>query len=60
MKPSTWYAVLRNREDNWTVGSYNLEEAKQIAAKQKEKYPDTLIAVIERGKCIEEITNFGE
>lgn len=58
MKPSTWYAVLRNRDDNWTVGSYNLEEAKRIAAEKQKDYPDTLIAVIEKGKITAEITDF--
>lgn len=53
-----WYAVQINREDDWGKGSYNLDEAIAMAKKQKEYYPDTLIAVIENDTCIEEITDF--
>ena len=56
-----WYAVQKDREDDWGKGSYALEEAKEMAREQKEDYPDTLIAVIAENDdplCIDEITEF--
>lgn len=52
-----WYAVQTDREDDWGYGSYDRDEAIRMAKKQKEHYPDTLIAVIENDVCIEEITD---
>jgi len=62
--PRLWYAVQTNREDDWGTGSYSLEEAKTMARKQRNAYPDTLIAVIDNTTnpndpfCLEEITDF--
>lgn len=54
-----WYAVQRDREDDWGTGSYDLAEAKRMAREQLAEYPDTLIAVIENGNyCADEITDF--
>lgn len=57
-----WYAVQRDREDDWSTGSYDREKALQIAQEQRNDYPDTLIAVIDNSGsnpvCIEEITEF--
>ena len=51
-----WYAVERDEEDNdWGTGSYDLEEAKEMAR----KYPEGQIAVIEEGNdpiCVNIIT----
>lgn len=55
-----WYAVQRDREDDWGTGSYDKEEALEMARKQRKEYPDTLIAVIDdcdNPVCIEEITD---
>lgn len=56
-----WYAVQRDREDDWGTGSYDKEEALEMARKQRKEYPDTLIAVIDDCEknpvCIEEITD---
>ncbi len=57
-----WYAVQRDQNDDWGNGSYDLEEAKRMAAVQMADYPETLIAVIDNRStnpvCIEEITDF--
>jgi len=56
-----WYAVQRNTEDDWGTGSYDLNEAKQMAKAQMDEYPDTLIAVIEESEnpvCVDEIRDF--
>ena len=54
-----WYAVQRDREDDWSFGSYNLSEAVKMAKRQKQEYPETLIAVIddrtENAVCVEEM-----
>lgn len=55
---SLWYAVQRDPEDDWGTGSFDLAEAKRMAARQLPDYPQTLIAVIENDVCIEEITDF--
>lgn len=62
--PRLWYAVQTDREDDWGTGSYSLEEAKTMARKQRNTYPDTMIAVIDNTTdpndpfCLEEITDF--
>ena len=57
-----WYAVQRDREDDWNTGSYDREEALEMARKLRADYPDALIAVIDnRGDnpvCVDEITEF--
>lgn len=49
-----WFAVQRDREDDWGTGSNDLEEAKRMATTQQ----CNLIAVIENDTCIAEITDF--
>lgn len=46
-----WYAIQRETTDDWGTGSYNLEEATEMA-KQQDCH---IIAVIENDACIEEI-----
>lgn len=58
--PVLWYAVQRDREDDWGTGCYDLEEAKHMAREVADEYPDTLIAVIDGNECVEEITDFGK
>lgn len=56
-----WYAVQKDREDDWGNGSYDLDEAKEMARELREDYPDALIAVIRENddpECIDEITEF--
>lgn len=51
---STWYAVMIDEDDSdWGYGSYDLDEAKDMA----KEYKDSYIAVInvETDTCIEEI-----
>ena len=53
----TWYAAMRDREDDdWGTGSYNLDEAKDMARKMG---TESYIAVIEESEydnvCINEI-----
>ena len=51
-----WYAVMRDRDDDdWGYGSYNLDEAKQMARNYGD---EAYIAVIDEGDnpvCVEEI-----
>lgn len=51
-----WYAAMKDRDDtDWGYGSFDLEEAKQMARNLGE---EAYIAVIEEGNdpiCIEEI-----
>ena len=62
MESKLWYAVQRDREDDWGTGSYSLDEAISMAKRQMADYPDTLIAVIdnstENAVCVDEITEF--
>lgn len=60
MEKKLWYAVQRDRDDDWGTGCYDLEEAKHMAREQADDYPDTLIAVIDGSECVEEITDFGK
>ena len=57
-----WYAVMKNREDDWGTGSYNLDEAIEMARMQRKDYPETVVAVIDNHTsnpvCIKEITKF--
>lgn len=54
---ATWYAAMRDREDNdWGYGSHNRHEAEKMA---RNMGPEAYIAVIEDGDdpiCIEEIS----
>ena len=60
MEKKLWYAVQRDREDDWGTGSFSLAEAAHMAREQADEYPDTLIAVIDGNTCVDEITDFGE
>ena len=55
-----WYAVLRDREDDWGTGSYDMDKAKEMLRQLREIHPDALIAVIdehtENPVCVDEIT----
>lgn len=60
-----WYAVQRDKEDDWGTGSYSKQEAIEMAKKYRDDYPGTLIAVISEGdnppmtaECIDLITDF--
>ena len=57
-----WYAVQRNREDDWGTGSRNIIVAILMAQALRDDYPDTLIAVIDDSTanpvCVREITDF--
>ena len=57
-----WYAVQQDPSDDWSTGSYDRDEAVQMARAQLADYPDTLIAVIDNSTgnpvCIDEIRNF--
>ncbi|MBR0341548.1 MAG: hypothetical protein IJH64_04785 [Oscillospiraceae bacterium] len=53
----TWYAAMRDHDDNdWGTGSYNLDDAKEMARNMGE---DAYIAVIDMSgnepMCIDEI-----
>ena len=55
---SRWYAVMRDRECNdWGTGSFDKDEAIEMAQEQLDDYPETYIAVIneETGVCVDEI-----
>ena len=62
MENKLWYAVQRDHEDDWSTGSYDLDEAITMAKKQLADYPDTLIAVIDNHTsnpvCVDEIRDF--
>lgn len=59
-----WYAVQRDREDDWSTGSYDREEAREMARKLRADYPDALIAVIDNAGtnpvCVDEITDLDD
>lgn len=56
MENKVWYAVMLDREDNdWSLGSYDRDEAEKIAVKNLDSHPESYIAVIENDTCIEEI-----
>lgn len=56
-----WYAVMRDREDDWGTGDYDLDKAKEMLRQFRELYLDALIAVIdehtENPVCVDEITD---
>lgn len=63
MENKTWYAVLKNNEDNdWGYGSDNYDEAVEMAKKFRALgYEDAYIAVIADGDdpiCTDEIREF--
>ena len=63
MEQKYWYAVQRSAEDDWGYGSHDRAEAMQMLRKEREDYPDALIAVIEEGDnpvCVEEIRELDE
>ena len=51
-----WYAVQKDREDDWGTGSFDKDEALKMLKEMREIYTDALIAVIENDVCVEEIT----
>lgn len=57
-----WYAVQQDPSDDWSTGSYDRDEAVQMARAQFADYPDTLIAVIDKSTsnpvCVDEIRDF--
>jgi hypothetical protein len=61
-----WYAVQRDPSDDWSAGSFDLEEAKALARKYRDDpdygAEDPLIAVIDNALehpfCTEEIRDF--
>lgn len=61
-----WYAVQRDPSDDWSTGSFDLEEAKALARKYRDDpdygAEDPLIAVIDNALehpfCTEEIRDF--
>ena len=55
MEDRIWYAVLTDYEDNdWGIGSYDLEEAKQKVINNLDIYPNGLIAAIDVDVCVGE------
>lgn len=57
-----WYAVQTDPTDDWSTGSFDLDEAKSMARNLRKDHPDALIAVIdntlENPFCIDEIRDF--
>lgn len=57
-----WHAVQQDPSDDWSTGSYDRDEAVQMARAQLADYPDTLIAVIDKSTsnpvCVDEIRDF--
>lgn len=51
VKPTLWYAVQVDREDDWGTGSYDYNEAIQMLKRQGRG----LIAVIDGDVCVNEI-----
>ena len=51
VKPTLWYAVQTDREDDWGTGSYDYNEAVQMLKRQGRG----LIAVIDGDVCVNEI-----
>lgn len=56
-----WYAVMRDRDDDWGTGSYVLDKATEMLRQLREIHPDALIAVIDNSTenpiCVDEITD---
>ena len=59
--PLLWYAVMRDREDDWGTGSYDLAEAEDMLRNIRTDYPAAMIAVIDNSVdnpvCVDEITD---
>lgn len=59
-----WYAVMTDNDDNdWGIGSYSIDEAKQMVLDNLDIYPDGYIAVIDNSNpdnpvCVNEIRDF--
>jgi hypothetical protein len=57
-----WYAVQTDPTDDWSTGSFDLDEAKSMARNLRKDHPDALIAVIDNALenpfCIDEIRDF--
>ena len=57
-----WYAVQTDPTDDWSTGSFDLDEAKSMARNLRKDHPDALIAVIDNALenpfCVEEIRDF--
>lgn len=57
-----WYAVLATSEDDWSKGSFDLDEAKSMAREIRKKHPGAMIAVIDNSLdypfCSDMITDF--
>lgn len=57
-----WYAVLAASDDDWSKGSFNLDEAKAMAREIRKKHPCAMIAVIDNSLdfpfCSDTITDF--
>lgn len=55
MTNTYWYAVMQDNDDSdWGYGSYDLDEAREMAG----KYPEGYIAVIDETSdpiCVDEI-----
>lgn len=58
-----WYAVLATSDDDWSRGSFDLDEAKSMAREIRKKHPGAMIAVIDNSLdypfCSDTITDFG-
>ena len=53
---NVWYAAQKDNTDDWSTGSFDLDEAKAIARGYREDgNADALVAVIENDTCIDEI-----
>lgn len=62
---NTWYAVMKDNEDNdWGTGSHDLSEAVDMVRKYRANgYTDAYIAVIDEENdpvCVEEIHDIEE
>lgn len=57
-----WYAVQTDPTDDWSAGSFDLDEAKSMARNLRKDHPDALIAVIDNALenpfCVDEIRDF--
>ena len=57
-----WYAVQTDPTDDWSTGSFDLDEAKSMARNLRKDHPDALIAVIDNALenpfCVDEIRDF--
>jgi hypothetical protein len=57
-----WYAVLATSEDDWSKGSFDIDEAKAMAREIRKKHPGAMIAIIDNSLdypfCSDTITDF--